>query len=143
METQNPNPQQQPQEDNNKVQKQFDDSIKKLVAILGDESKLNPQKKLPKDDVAMIVQQLFEEDTTQLREDLKGKIKALLQKHVEFKRALFEKERELAKLKTDKQKEFNQEAQKLFGSIENIGQIQSEYYSSLSEAASAEVPSEE
>lgn len=136
------NSNQQPQ-DNNKVQKSFESNLKKLVAILGDESKLKPQTKIANTQLAEITASIFAEDTERLVEEVKTGIRALITTKVSFDKALKEKEQELNKLKVEKQKEFNQVAQQLFQKIDNISQIEADYAATLEEISGQTEESEE
>ena len=126
------NSNQQPQQDNNKVQKAFENNLRKLTAILGDESKLRPQTKINNAQLAEITASLFEEDTKRLEQEVKEGIRALVTAKITFDRAVKEKEGELNKLKIEKQKEFNQSASNLFQKIDDIGKKEAEYAAALS-----------
>jgi hypothetical protein len=95
-EDQNNNQQQPNEQENNpgKVQKQFDETLRKIAAVLKD------------DNSPMLI----------------------------MKREIRNKENELTKLKTEKQKEFVKAANKVLGSIANLGEIQKEYAESLKSA---------
>lgn len=114
-----------------KSTKNYDAAIKKLVAIVGGEENLFPVKKVDNDIVATIVGGLLKEKKENLEKEIKSDLIALLDKHVVLKREIKAKEDELKKLSETKMKEFTEAANKVFGKIGNINQLETEYYSSL------------
>lgn len=136
------NSNQQPQ-DNNKVQKSFESNLGKLKAILGDESKLKPQTKIDNSEVAAIVESIFAEEKEQLTLEVKTGIQNLIKQNVIFNQTLKEKQKELDKIKVDKQKEFNQAASQLFQKIEDISKLEADYASALSDMSGQTEGSEE
>lgn len=127
--TENTNNQQQ--EDKDKIKKNFNTAMTKLVAIVGGEENLFPKKKIKKDTLATIVEGLVKEEKEALETSIKTEIKELLSKHVTLIKEVKAKEDELNKLKQTKQKEFTEAASKLFNKIENMDQLEKAYYESL------------
>lgn len=121
---------QQPSEEN-KIKKNFDNTMKKLVAIVGGEQNLFPVKKVEKDVVANIVTNLIKEKKENIEKEVKTELVSLLDKYVEFKKAVVTKEKELEQLKDNKMKEFNEAANKLFGKVDQIDEISKSYYEAL------------
>jgi len=118
-------------EESGKDQKNYDATMKKLIALLGNDSLMKSKKKLPKDDVGSIISELFKEERETLQTEIKSELRELIKKKVEMDRALKAKQDELEKLTKDKQKEFNEAANKLFNKIEGIGEIETSYYDTL------------
>lgn len=117
--------------DDNKVNKAYDATMKKLVAIVGGDENLFPVKKVKKDVVKSIVSGLIKERKENAEKDVTKELVDLLDKHIQLKKALADKKKELDNLEQQKKKEFNEAASKLFGKIDEINQLESEYYSSL------------
>ena len=128
---------QQPAEDAGKVKKQYDGNIKTLVAILGGKEKLFSKKKLPKDSISTVVEELMKEEELAFEVQTKEKLKKLLEQHAQMNKDFAKAEAELIKLKDEKMKEFNKSAQDLFGGIEKLQEKEKEFYASLGDAASA------
>jgi len=119
-----------------KVVKNYDTTIKKLVAIVGGEENLFPIKKVKKDVVASIVTGLLKEKKESIEKEIKADLISLLDKHVLLKREIKAKEEELKKLSESKMKEFTEAANKVFNKIGNINQLETEYYASLKSVSS-------
>lgn len=125
------------EDNNNKVEKNFESSMKKLVAIIGGEKNLFASKKVNKDVMKIIVDELLSERKKVAEEEIKSDVIKLLDGHVALTKAISEKKKELIKLEQDKKKEFNEAASKVFAKIDSIEVLSSEYYSSLSATVEA------
>ena len=67
------NTQNNPQEDNDKVSKQFDATLKRLVAVVGGKQNLSPKKKIGKDVLANAVNSLLQEKREATEKEVKEK----------------------------------------------------------------------
>lgn len=114
-----------------KTVKNFEATMKRLVAIVGGEEQLFPKKKIKSDTLATIVSGLVKEKKEKLEKEVTADLISLLDKHVELKKAIAEKKAELKKLEETKMKEFSEAASKIFGKIEDVGNIEKSYYDSL------------
>lgn len=123
-----------PEQDNNKITKNFESTMQKLVAIVGGDKNLFPTKKVGKDIVKNIVDGMLTEKKETLEKEVKADLTKLLESHITLKKSIDDKKKELAKLEQDKMKEFNEAATKVFAKIENIDQLSKDYYSSLKSA---------
>lgn len=119
---------------NNKIEKKHQATLKKLVAVVGDPKKLKFPKTIPNDGVAGIVKGLFEEEEKALLESVKVELRDTLKKYAEMEREFKQKEEEIQKVKLTKKKEFVAKAESLFAKIENIGDLEKQYYKGLTEA---------
>lgn len=126
------------QQEENKTAKNYETTMKRLVAIVGGEEQLFPKKKVKGDVLASIVSELTKEKKEKLEKELKADLVALLDKRVEMNKAFEEKKAELKKLEESKMKEFNEAASKLFNKIEGINDIEKSYYDSLKTAGKTE-----
>lgn len=129
--------------DNNKVNKAFESNLKKLVAIVDGEKNLKPITKVGSDIMKNIVTELFKEETEAIEQSTKDTLKELLKKYVQMLRDIDAKKKELSALEIAKKKEFNEAATKLFGKIDGIGILESEYYGALVTAVSADTNEED
>ena len=127
-------------EDSNKVSKTYDATIKKLVAIVGGEDKLFPTKKVVSDVIGDIVTGLLKERKEDLEKQIKTDLLSLLDKHVSLKKEIKAKEDEFKKLSETKMKEFSEAANKLFGKIDGISELEKDYYQSLTSTTLVEAP---
>lgn len=131
------------QENNDKIEKQFAATMRKLAAICGGDNQLKPVRKVPNNEMADLVEELFKEEREELIAGTKTKLKDLLKQYHEMTKAFIAKEKELEKLKQEKKKEFTKAANDLFNKVENVGDIERSYYQGLREVAAdqaVEVP---
>ncbi len=136
----NNNNQQNSAEDKNKIAKQYEATLKKLVAVVGGQENVYGPKRVPNDTLGTLVNDLLKERKEKLASSVKVELTELLDKKVALDKEIKAKEEELAKLKQNKQKEFNEAASKVFGKIEGIEQLEKDYYSSLT--TTVETPTE-
>jgi hypothetical protein len=121
-----------------KVAKNFEATMKKLIAIVGGEKNLFPSKRVSKDTLKTVVDGLLKDKKEAAEKEVKAELVALLDNHVEMKKAIEAKTKELKQLEEQKMKEFNEAASKVFNKIDAIGDLEKDYYSSLTGAAKAE-----
>lgn len=119
------------QEQNDKVSKNYDASINKLVAILGGKEKLLPDTKISKDAVSSVVTELLKEKKEATIKEVKEGLSKLLEQNIALAKATKEKEKELEQLKLSKKKEFVDAANKLFNKIEGLVDLEKSYYEGL------------
>lgn len=117
-----------------KVKKQFESTMRTLVAIVGGEKNLAPTKKIGTDTLAQVVEGLLKEEREEKEKQVKEQLKNLLSAHVQLQKEVKQKKEELAKLEEKKMKEFNESARQLFGQIDALGQREKEFYDSLNTA---------
>jgi hypothetical protein len=120
-----------------KVLKQFEGTIKKLVAIMGSDKSLYPSKKVQADDLSTIVTELLAEERQKNTKEVSDQLKALLKGYTDLKSEVKKKQEELKKLEQDKMKEINKAAQSLFSRIEALDQKEKDFYSGLKAASEA------
>ena len=108
------------QQESGKIEKKFDEALIKVYHILGGDGLLKPKKKVKGDVVTEIVEELTKERTEANKASVKAELGTLLTKYVEYTTKLDEKEKELKKLKEDKQKEFTEAANKFFNKIDEV-----------------------
>lgn len=129
--------QQQPQENqDNKVVKEFNKGMKKLVALFGGEQAF-ARTSVPNDGLGNVVEELLRERRQQMIDKFKEEAKIIIDKKIELDREIKKAEEELKQKITAKKKEFNEKMKTLFAMVENINTVESSYYASLSEAGSA------
>lgn len=121
--------------DNNKVIKAYESNLKKLIAVMGGPGKITGVTKVPNDTMGLVIDELFKEDRENLFATFKTKARDLVKTKVTMEKGFKEKEKELANLKVEKYKEFNKAAVELFNMLENIANIEKEYYTALGDAA--------
>ena len=120
-----------------KVLNGFESIVKKLTAIVNGAENLKVTKKVPKDSVESLVQELFKEETEATILEVKNDLKLLLKNYVTLNNTINEEKAKLAALEIAKKKEFNAAANKLFSRIDGVDIITSEYYSAFTAAAEA------
>lgn len=126
-----------------KVEKQHAALMQKLVALVGDEKKLKLAKRIPKDDTARLIAELFEEDHKLLHEDAKKQLRETLKKYAEMQTQFIQKEQEIAKLKMEKKKEFNKVVSDLLNKFESTDQKIAQYAEGLKGVADSQDDSSE
>ena len=127
------------EQENNKVEKKFAITIKKLIAVVDGSDNLKLPKKVKKDDLASIVTDLFKEEHAENIKQTKESLKSLLKQYAEMNKAFDDKEKELEKLRKQKKEEFIKAADGLFNKIDNISLVEKEYYQGLKDATEAAV----
>lgn len=131
--TQNTNNNNQ-QENSDKITKNFEKTMEKLVAIVGGKDQIYAPKKVQKDVLDTLVEEMLKDRKESLAKEVKADLLALLDKKVVFDKEIKAKEEEFKKLKEQKMKEFTEAANKVFGKVDNIENLAKEYYASLTAA---------
>jgi molecular chaperone GrpE (heat shock protein) len=119
-----------PQEGSDKVAKQYEANIAKLVALMSG-SQVFKKPKVKTGDVAAIIEELVAERTENIKKEFKEKASKLIDAKVEFDKFVKQKEKEFQDAITNKKKEFNKEMDSVFGLLESIDEIKKNYESSL------------
>jgi len=122
--------QETPEQQNDKVSKQFDANFKKLIALLGGEKTLK-KVNVPNDELGTIVEDLLKERREDFIKDFKAKAKSLLDKKLEFDKEVKKAEEDFKKTVVNKKKEFSEKMKEIFNMVENIQEIEKSYYQSL------------
>ena len=126
-----------PQGGEDKVSKQFDANLRKLVAIMGGQKNMK-KVSVPSDEVGDVVEELLKERRDEKVKEFKAKAKEILEKKLEFDKAVKKAEDDLKNTVNAKKKEFSEEMQKLFSFVDDIGSVEKSYYQSLKEIAPEE-----
>lgn len=117
----------------NNVEKKFAVVMQKLTAVVRGPDKLKPVRRIPNDEVANLVDELFAEERATILTEVKEKLKALLKAFHEMEKSVKAKRDELEKLQLSKKDEFTKAANALFDKIENVGDIEKSYHQGLQE----------
>lgn len=131
----NANEQQQQGQDNNKVEKQYQNNLTKLVAILGGQENLNPARTVKADALTEVVEELLKEQKEKVVLEIKEGFRGLLEKNVQFNAELKKKKQELAQIEVQGKKNFNEAANKIFSKISDIDNLAKQYRDSLGSVA--------
>lgn len=131
-------PQGTPQENQDKITKSFESNMKRLVGVLGGEELLTTTTKVKKDTVETIVENILKDRKEKLEIEVKAELSNLLDKHVALKKSIADKKKELKDLENSKMKEFNEACNKLFGKVQDIEQLEKDYYASLTSISKEE-----
>ena len=121
----------------------FDNTVKKLTAIVNGPDNLKVVRKVAKDSVESLVQDLFKEETEATILEVRNELKTLLKNYVLLNNTIKEEKAKLAAAEIAKKKEFNTAANKLFNKIDGVEVITKEYYSAFTDAAKATISEEE
>lgn len=130
----NQNNEQNAQEQNNKIIKNFNANIERLVKIVGGEENISAPKKIGNDVLAKLTNGLLKGRREALEKEVTAELTTILDKKVALDKEFKVKEEELAKLKQQKMKEFNDAAAKVFAKIESIDKLGDDYYNTLKAA---------
>ena len=118
------------QQEGDKVSKQFDGNIKKLVALFNGE-KAFKKAKVANSDIKTIIEELTKEKKEALVKEFKEKASKLLTSKVEFDKFVVQKEKELKDAIVNKKKDFNKEMSDCFQLVESIDNLTAEYSKSF------------
>lgn len=119
------------QENSDKVTKNFEKTMEKLVAVVGGKENIYAPRKVQKDVLDTLVEGLLKERKEALEKEVKADLLALLDKKVAYDKEIKAKEEEFKKVKEQKMKEFTEAANKVFGKVDNIENLAKDYYASL------------
>jgi len=122
-----------------KVKDLFDRNIKTMVAIVGGTKNMDLKNKIPANDVGNLVDELFKEDREAAVKEAKDELRTILKKRVALENELAAKRKEFEAIEIAKKKEFNQQFAKVIGKFESLGQLESQYYSVLTNDEPKEV----
>jgi len=114
-----------------KVAANFEQTVKKLTAIVAGKENLKMPRRVPKDSIQGLVEELFKEESEATAKQVKEDLKALLKGYVQLNTSIAEEQKKLEALKTSKMKEFNATAAKLFNKIEGIDSLTKDYQEAL------------
>ncbi|MEM4711292.1 MAG: hypothetical protein QXL18_05080 [Candidatus Woesearchaeota archaeon] len=117
----------------NKIEKEFNSNFKKLVALMGGEQSFQ-KNKVPNDEIGSIVKELLKEKREKIITEFKTKAIELLDKKLEFDKEVKKIEEEFKNKITNKKKEFNDKMKELFSLVEKIDEIEKSYYNSINES---------
>jgi len=119
---------------NAKVEKKFTAALTKLTAIVQGKDNLFFPKKVAADALGDLVAGLFKEENEALVRQVREDLRTLLKSYSEMNKAFKAKQEELDKLNKQKKEEFVKAAETLFSKIDNIGEVEKEYYNGLTVA---------
>lgn len=120
-----------------KVLANFEQTVKKLTAIVKGPENLKLPRKVKQDNMQILVEELFKEESLEIIKEVKEGVKSLLKGYVTLNASLAEERKKLDAIEVAKKKEFNATAAKLFAKIEGIDNINKEYYDALGAAQEA------
>ncbi len=120
------------QDNTNKVEKNYNDTIEKLSAILGQPVAVAAKRgKVKQDAVSKLVEEMFNEEQKVIIESVKTGLKDNLTKFVEMNKEIGKQRKALEQLELQKKKEFTESCKTLFDKIEGIPELQKEYILAL------------
>lgn len=108
-----------------KVTSQFESNLKKLIALTNE---VKNESKLPNDDIGLVIKEIVKERKAEKLNQFKKDVSNLLNKKLEFDKECKKLEEDYKNTVIKKKKEFSEEMQKLFSNIEDINQIEQDYY---------------
>jgi len=129
--------------DSQKVFNQYQKNVKILSALLGSDEPLKGKRKVKKDDMKEIIQELFGDEVAATKAEVKEEMANLIKTYIAFVKAVKEKEQELEKLKIQKMKEFNASSDQLVRKIEGVGSLVLEYEAALNQVITTTTAAEE
>jgi hypothetical protein len=127
------------QQEAGKELKKFEKFKRQLVALVGGETPLRKRAKASKDVVQQAMEILLSEKKAAKIKEVKDGAEALCEKYIAFMEFKSQKEKEFAKAVEEKMKEFNKEAETLFGKLEGIDQMEKTYLEALQGATTGGV----
>jgi hypothetical protein len=119
------------QNEGSKIAKQYASNITRLVAIMGGKQNLYGPKKIPQNDVGVLVEDMLKEQRDDLAKEIKTGLKSILEKKIALDKEINAKKEELKKLEESKQKEFNEAVSKLFNKVDGIDKLERDFYATL------------
>lgn len=129
------------QENNSgKIQKRFDNNMKRLAAVFNNAERkvLGKKNKVANADISTVVDELLKERREATAKEFKTQCGALLDKYIQFDKEMKEEEAKLKKIKEQKMEEFSKAIEATFGLVENIDSLAGQYAKILGEQTSAQ-----
>jgi hypothetical protein len=123
----------------NKVAKEFEENIKKLHGILGTGKATFKQltsNQLGNGEIASIIAELTKEREEKAAEDFKREMALILDETVEYRRHVKKLQKEMEEKIAAKQKDMNAKFKALFNKVENVKQYRQDATDALHELAS-------
>lgn len=118
------------QEGGNKVRKKFDESMRRLEAIMGNPNWFKADK-IGKDELPGLLHRLTANKKEELYRKFETSAITLIEKKLAYDKAVKQKEQEFNKAVEDKMKEFQVDLDAMFAIIDQIDNITGEYYGAL------------
>jgi len=122
------------QQENTKEGKKYTENINKLVALLNGDMLLT-RSRMPNSEVFTAMQELVAEEKATRIAAIKEDVRLLIKKKMEFDTFQKQERAKFEKAVEDKQKEFNNEVNKIFSKIEDIKEMEENYLATLTSAA--------
>lgn len=119
------------QQENGKVEKKFNESLKKVQAILGNPGWFK-QPKIGQNDLPELLERLTANKKEELYKKFETAAIALIEKKLAYDKAVKQKQQEFNKAVEDKMKEFQNDMDAMFSLIDQIDNITKDYYTALS-----------
>lgn len=120
-----------------KIIKRFTNNLQRLTAVTNGNIQDPDRLKIPKDELGGLMEELFKEEKEQLTKEVKEELKNLLRAYATYQKEKRAKEKELEQLDLKKMTEFSDKAEKVFNRMENVHEVQRDYYQGLSIASKA------
>jgi phage host-nuclease inhibitor protein Gam len=120
------------EEQGNKVDRQYKDALKKMVAIMKGPDNMKATK-IKSDEVSDIVDSLLKERRESAIADFKKEAISILDKKMEFDKEVKRLEQEFENKVNAKKTEFTNAMQALFKKVESINDIEKSYLDSLND----------
>lgn len=116
----------------NKIEKKFNENMRKLVALMGGEKRIPGKRNVVKnDDVSDIVEEMLAERKEAAKVKFKASAGALIEKKVEFEAFIKAEQKKLEAVILKKREEFNKEMDNLFAEVEDINTLRKNFEDTL------------
>ncbi len=103
-----------------KTENQFNENVRQIQTLFNG---LFQPKKVSKDQIEQICDELFEEERKEKAEKLKQSLKDLVKEKIAFDKYVDEQQKAFAKAKEEKLKAFNEKANQIKNQIEDFGSL--------------------
>lgn len=124
----------QEENSNDKTSQKYEANWKKLVALFKSDKPLKGSKKLPKDDVSSVIDELLKERKEKQIAEFKIKASELIDKNIKFNKEVAEAKKQMEKTIQDKKAEYNKAMEEVFNMIDGIAELEKDYYTALTKA---------
>ena len=122
--------QETPEQKAGKIKKKFDAAMTSLTLVLGGQALYKPDKLLPKEIQAAVVE-LAKDEKKKLTDSFKEKAVALIQEKRTYDKEVAKIDKEAAQKKEKNMEDFTKKANDLFGMLKDINNIEKDYYDTL------------
>ena len=128
----NANPEEQKKQDNNKVEKRYEDNLNKATSLLqGNRDLLTKPSKINNDQITGIIDEFFADEIKEKKEVFKKKLKDTIVASINFHKEISKAEQDLKNTIISKKKDMNKVYEDLFKEMKDINGVHRDFLAAM------------